>query len=112
MAPFTSTNAATALSLLADAAVERENELEVQLSQPLQEDTDEENGSECPIMDTFYGQGGAEGIREMTNFSPMEFERVWEAFKVHIMSEYNVGRGRKCDVVQYPALQGGEKERK
>ena len=48
-------------------------------------------------MDTSYDQGGAEGIREMTNFSPMEFEGVWEAFKLHIMSEYNVGRGRKRD---------------
>ena len=45
----------------------------------------------------FYDQGGAEGIREMTNFSPMEFEGVWEALEVHIMYEYNVGRGQKCD---------------
>lgn len=62
MAPFTSTNAATALSLLSDATLWRENEIEVQMPQPLQEDTDEEKGSEYPKMDTFYDHGGAESI--------------------------------------------------
>ena len=55
-------------------------------------------------MNISYDQVGAEGIREMTNFSPMEFEAVQEAFKMHMMSEYNVRRGRKCDKTAKYAL--------
>lgn len=51
IAPFSTINAATELSLLPETAVERENELQMQLSYPLHEETGEENGSKCPNTD-------------------------------------------------------------
>ena len=58
--------------------------------------SDEENGSDAPIFDKFYEEGGAAAILEMTNFSPPQFVGIWAGFQDLINENYNVGRGRKC----------------
>ncbi|ETL28860.1 hypothetical protein L916_17846, partial [Phytophthora nicotianae] len=32
----------------------------------------------------------------MCNFAPIEFERLWELSKDHVLSKWGVGRGKKC----------------
>lgn len=63
--------------LLSEAAGELENNLNEYPNEPEQIDTDEENGSECPIFDRFYESGGSSAIESMINFDPAEFEIIW-----------------------------------
>ena len=92
--PFTAREAAQTLQLLSTAAIERRNELELYDTAPL-EDTDEDNGTDLPIYDQFYDQGGSRAIVEMINFSPAQFLGIWAGFQDLIYENYNVGRGRK-----------------
>lgn len=41
------------------------------------ENNEEDNGSDAPIFDKFYGEGGAGAILEMKNFSPPQFVGIW-----------------------------------
>ena len=66
---ITQSKAATALKLLADAAVERNNEI----SRYEQDDAvkiDKEVDSESLMFEKLYEQGGSGAIVEMTNFDP------------------------------------------
>ena len=94
MPPISQSQAATALQLLADAAVERNNEI-YRYEQDDAAETDEEADSESPTFDRFYEQGGSAAIIEMTNFDPTQFLGVWYGFEEIIMARYNTGRGRK-----------------
>ena len=66
---LTSSDDAQALQHLSTAAIDRRNELE-EFDGVHLENSDEENGSDAPIFDKFYEEGGAAAILEMTNFSP------------------------------------------
>ena len=96
MACFSSHDAAQALQLLATASNDRRNELDA-FEDERPEDSDEDNGTDAPIFDRFYEQGGAKVIVEMTNFNPAQFIGIWAGFKALILENYNVGRGRKCN---------------
>ena len=91
---ITQSQAATALQLLADAAVERNNEIS-RYEQDDAAETDEDVDSESPTFDRFYEQGGSAAIIEMTNFDPTQFLGIWCGFEKIIMVRYNTGRGRK-----------------
>ena len=92
---FTSSDAAEALQLLSTAAIDRRNELK--LFEGLHPDnSDEDNGSDAPILEKFYEEGRAAAILEMTNFSPPQFLGIWAGFQDIIAENYKVGRGRKC----------------
>lgn len=84
-----------ALRLLADAAADREHELNCYSAQPDNEDSDEDNGSDCPVFDKFYENGGSAAISAMTNFNPGHLERLWKKVEPHTSKFHNVGRGRK-----------------
>ena len=80
MPPITQSQAATALQLLADAAVERNNEIS-RYEQDDGAETDEEVESELPTFDRFYEQAGSPAIIEMTNFDPTQFLGIWWGFE-------------------------------
>lgn len=71
-------DASTALNLLAEAAAARQEEFAQFDNDPDRTDTDEEIESDSPIMDQFFAEGGAEAVLQMTNFSLVEFNGVWQ----------------------------------
>ncbi|ETV90466.1 hypothetical protein H310_14746 [Aphanomyces invadans] len=58
-------------------------------------DDDEYNETANPIMEKTLEEVGAEGIRVLTNFTPEEFEVIWEQAEIAMTSRWNEGRGRK-----------------
>ena len=87
--------AATALQLLADAAVDRRNELRHYHDDSGLFDSDENIDSDAPIFDRFYQQGGSAAILERMNFDPIQFLGIWSVFQGVISQGYNAGRGSK-----------------
>lgn len=65
MANITNSYAATALQLLADAALECQEEVRAFDEAPEVIDSDEEKTSDAPIFDQFYDQGGSTASVEM-----------------------------------------------
>ena len=61
-------DSAAALELLADQEENRQQHLEAFPTQPVHQEEDEHNDSECTIMDIFMETGGEEAILNMTNF--------------------------------------------
>ena len=55
MACFSSHNVAQAIQLLAIASIDRRNELDA-FENKRPEDSDEDNGTDAPIVDRFYDQ--------------------------------------------------------
>lgn len=98
MQPITPTDATRALNLLAEAAVEREQELQQYAAEPEQSDSDEETDSDMPIFDQFYEQGGSAAIVSMTNFDPQKLFQIWEAIEDYVIEQYTTGRGCRSSV--------------
>ena len=92
--PITLSQAATALQLQADAAVERNNEIS-HFEHNDAAETDEEVDSEPPKFNRFDGHDGSAAIIEMTNFDPTQFLGIRCGFEEIIMTRYNTGRGRE-----------------
>lgn len=67
-----SSEAQQALTFVADTALRREQEM-IQYSADPAADTDEENDSDCPMIDTFYSFGGQGAIVKMKNCNEKEF---------------------------------------
>ena len=67
MEAITPTDAQAALQILADAAIGREAAL-AQYPCEAQADTDEENDSDSPILDTFHNKGGGSAIFQLKTF--------------------------------------------
>ena len=85
------------LEFLTDIALARENELSrFESAAQLIEDCDEED-SDCPIYMSFYTAGGSEAIMKMTNFSARRFEKIYNNFHEFIVTNWNVGRGKKSN---------------
>ena len=116
MANVSHAQAATALQLLSDAAVDRRNEL-----QQFEDDSDpngseENDDSDAPLFDRFYEQGGYVVVLEMPNFDPTQSSAIWSGFKGVIAQYYNTGRGIKSahtgrDVLfttSYVLINGGQ----
>ena len=104
MAAVTPKSAANTLRLLADIALERENELEQFSSSPEQRSSDEEIDSRSPLFATFYNQRDAAVTVSMTNYDTSQFDTLWRNLESFIVLNYNVGRGRRfshtaCDVL-------------
>ncbi|KAJ8519917.1 hypothetical protein ON010_g18019 [Phytophthora cinnamomi] len=59
-----------------------------------QGESDDDLASPSPIYDRCLHVQGAERVLKMCNFAPIEFERL-DALKDHILSHWNVGRGKK-----------------
>ena len=91
----TENDAAAALELLADQAEIRRQRLERFPTQPIHREEDEHNDSECPVTDVYIETGGEEAVLKMTNFSRLEFDRIWGYVEGHITTNWNTGRGRK-----------------
>lgn len=104
MQSYQASDAADALRLLADTVAEREADLRNFQDTSDQESSDEEADSPSPIFDSFYNEGGAEAIRQMTNFDVHRFEDIWNIVHDHVSRTYNVGRGQRCSVTGKDAL--------
>ena len=78
-------DAARALDLLTDSALRRCQALEAIPTAPLQSQEDEKNDSESPILDTFVQTGEEEAILSMTNFSTIEYGRVWNTIQDYVL---------------------------
>lgn len=95
MSTFNETDAADALQILSEAAVERNEDFETYAAEADHEDTDDENDGGCPVFDTFYKQDGTGSIICMVNFDPQEFNTLWQENRKHSMEHFNIERGRK-----------------
>ncbi|KAJ8578303.1 hypothetical protein ON010_g904 [Phytophthora cinnamomi] len=60
-----------------------------------QGESDDDLASPSPVYDRCLRVYGADHVLRMCNFAPMEFERLWDALEDHILSHWNVGRGKK-----------------
>ena len=100
MHPISGDDASTALQLPAHAAVERDHELYQYAAEPEQSDTDEDNGSSCPVFDQFLREGGSSAIVSMKNVSPTEFADIWEHVREFAMDKYTTGRGLRLSVTR------------
>ncbi|KAE8875937.1 hypothetical protein PF003_g39914 [Phytophthora fragariae] len=83
------------LALLDEREVERRAEYAEFPRQPPSDDDADTQASPCPIIDSWYNEGGAEAVRRLTNFSPREFNRLWGSVRPHVTRYWNVGRGRR-----------------
>lgn len=81
--------------MLADAAINREQDLQEYSGAQILSDSDEENDSDSPIIDGFYSNGGSSTIMKMTNFDMSEFSSICNTFSEYIRENWNVGRGNK-----------------
>ena len=98
MENFTASDANSALNLLSDIALRRQEEISTfNVTRDLLS-SDDENDSPCPYFDQFYNQGGSESIAEMCNFDATEFEFLWQLSQSFITQNYNSGRGKRCAV--------------
>ena len=94
MAGLSTSEAQQALTLLADTALSRQQEL-LQYSADPANDTDDDNDSDSPIMDTFYNSGGQRAIVKMTNFNAKEFRFIYSKIEGLVSENWNVGKGRR-----------------
>lgn len=83
-----SQDAASSLQILIEAA-ERRIECVKQYPDNLQDDNDDDHGlSIAPILDKMIEQGGPAAYLSLTNFSGMEFQRLWDK----ISSFHKIGK--------------------
>lgn len=61
---------------LAEAAGEREAKLDGYNDTTDLSDTYDDNGSDSPTFDVFYGRGGSKAITGMKHLDPMEFMKL------------------------------------
>ena len=57
------------------------------------DEDDESNLSS--IYDRFFNHGGAEAVRTMTNFSPLEFNTLWSIMVNYMTNHWKVGLGKR-----------------
>lgn len=103
MESITATDAQAALKIRADAAINREAALAQYDPEP-HADTDEENDSDSPILDTIYNNGGGSAIVQLTNFTIKEFLQLYGKFRTFLAHNYSVGRGRRSQCTAKDAL--------
>lgn len=101
--PISTFQAIQALLILANAAAERDSELE-NYSVILAYECDEEKGSTCQFFDNFNETGGAGAILSITNFSMEKFQKLWDLFGAFIELNYNIRKRRKSDITDKDAL--------
>lgn len=87
-------NVQNALRRFSDRIAAREGEIRRHSSQR-DADSDDEVDSECPIMDSFYSEGGNQAIKTMTNLNAPELRLLYGKFHEFIVTNWNVVRGRK-----------------
>ena len=90
----TTVNASNALQVLAETVADHEADV-AQYSQGDNVQSDEENESSCPVFDRFYESGGVEGIKNMTNFTPSQFNQLFNYIEEKVNTLYLSGRGRR-----------------
>lgn len=81
--------------MLARSHQERENAISAQ-SASRDADSDEEADAECPVFDKFYAVDGNASIKVLTNFTGVEFRKLYSLLEDTILEKWNIGRGKKC----------------
>ena len=90
-------DASTALKLLAEASATRQEELSKYEEDPDLSHTDEEVESDSPISDEFFSEGGQAAIAQLTNFTMVELNGVWDIIQTNVEQEWGSGRGRNSN---------------
>lgn len=85
---------AQGVSTLAQIDAERQARRE-SVSAVRLDDSDDEIDSPSPIYHSFLHEDSS-NVATLTNFAPIEFERLWSTVRRHISTSWNVGRGNKC----------------
>lgn len=88
--------AAAALLLLNQRAairIENVNQFETVIDR---DDSEQENDSSCPVLDSFYNIDGNTSLVQMTNYTYSEFNTLWDDLRECIDAKWNKGRGRRC----------------
>jgi hypothetical protein len=86
------------LQRLADAeAEERRNLADAadQYNGTLFQQEEVELDSDAPIYQQYLSEGGANSIRNMTNFTDSEFDTLWNLIEDEMQSSWRSGRGRR-----------------
>ena len=89
---FTENDAVSALNMLAEASLKREQDIATFSVVRDQDTSDDEVDSECPFFDQFYNQGGASAVKGMINFTPLQFEQLWLLVSDYVGKNYYCGR--------------------
>lgn len=84
----------TSLNLLTQAAQTHRNEIFRQSSTP-QADSDDDVDAERPIFDQVYSVNENEILVEITNFTTVEFRRLYSVLQNTIKWKWNIVRGHK-----------------
>ena len=103
-----STNHTTALKraqLLANQRQQLNNEI-INFSQP---DGDPNNNGDLDVEEvgpifTSFAAGGAEALKILVNFTPIEFHLLYDTMKSNILINFNAGQGKKKPVHLMDAL--------
>ncbi|OWZ00662.1 hypothetical protein PHMEG_00028101 [Phytophthora megakarya] len=66
--------------------------------------SEEEDDSPCPLFDEYLATGAPEEIMSMTKLSPEQFNVLWCSGEDHIVRNWNVGKGNKCNVAPKDVL--------
>lgn len=90
-----SENASDALWMLADAAIDREEDLANYPTAAILSDSDEDNDSDAPIFEMFYQQGDLSSVMKMTNFDVDQFVTLYDMIQEPVVTIWNVGGGRR-----------------
>ena len=85
--------AESGLKMLCEALEDREREI-VEYSTSPTEFSDDEADAECTAFDIFYGNGGSNGILNMTNYTPVEFRNLWNRIQHYVIENWKFFRGR------------------
>ena len=88
-------NASDALRMLADAAIDREEDLVNCPTTAVRSESDGDSDSNAPIFDMFYQQGDSASIMKMINFDVDQFMALYEMIQEHVATNWNVGRRRR-----------------
>lgn len=87
-----------AFRLLADATIDRQNDINSCPTKANNGDSDHENDNSCYMFDQLYDSGGSIAIISMKQFPPVAFHRVWVKVETKVSFRYNIGTGNKSDV--------------
>ena len=93
--PVSKNIVANSLSLLAEAAAAHREDIDQYQAESAAADSDEENGSQCPIFDMYYNNGGSASIISLTNFAPHVIESIWNVVEEPLVQSLRSGRGKK-----------------
>ena len=105
---FTENDAAFARNILAEASLQRKQDIVTFCVVRDQDTSDDEADSECPYFDQLYSRGGASAVKYLNNFTTLQFEQLWLVLFNFVGKNNNCCRGKiQCYWKRYPVYVDG-----